>query len=161
MKALFDLHDQGNIELFAPRCRIERSIGCRFDHVAWRGNLRHSNGGGNNDSQEGNNLPDHMFTSSPSCCEITRLSTAKRSSPVFSRTKAFFASDQPSLKLVESAEIQISRTGVFGEITNFAGSGSSHTTSSLPLPPSTSKPCSSPASSSRRFNSSSAVSHFF
>ena len=42
--------------------------------------------------------------------------TAKRSSPVFSDTKAFFASDQPSLKEVESAEIQISRMGVFGKL---------------------------------------------
>jgi len=37
---------------------------------------------------------------------------------------------------VESAEIQISRIGVFGEITNFASSGSSNSTSSLPLSPS-------------------------
>ncbi len=54
-------------------------------------------------------------------------------------------SDQPSLKLVERAEIQISRMGVLGEMTNLAGSGSSKMTSSLPLSPSTSKPCSSPA----------------
>ncbi len=47
--------------------------------------------------------------------------------------KAFLESDQLSLKLVERAEIQISRTGVFGETTNLASSGSSKMTSSLPL----------------------------
>src|SRR5438552_13671609 len=77
---------------------------------------------------------------------MTRLISASRSSPVFSSTKAFRDSLQPSLKLVESAEIQISRTGVLGEITNLASSGSSKRTSSFPASPSTSKPCSSPRS---------------
>src|SRR5580692_3763957 len=72
---------------------------------------------------------------------------------VFSSTKAFFASDQPSLKEVDNAEIQISRIGVFGETTNFTSSGSSKITSSLPLSPSTSKSCSS-ATTSKRFLSS-------
>src|SRR5258707_4875533 len=103
----------------------------------------------------------HTVTSLPICCEITRLITSNRFSPVFSSTNELFASDQPSLKLVESAEIQISRTGVFGEITNLLASGSSKITSSFPLSPSTSNPCSSPASSIRRFNSANAASLFF
>ena len=61
-------------------------------------------------------------------------------SPVFSKMNAPAASDQESLKLVESAEIQIWRTGAFGVMTNFISSGSSNSTSSLPLPPSTSNP---------------------
>src|SRR2546427_524133 len=77
---------------------------------------------------------------------------------VFSRTKALRESFQPSLKLVESAEIQISRTGVLGEITNLASSGSSKTTSSFPDSPSTSKPCSSPRASRRFLRSSKAAS---
>src|SRR5438105_6111510 len=102
----------------------------------------------------------HTFTSSPSCCEITRLITPQRSSPVFSSTNAFLAAFHASLKLVESAEIQISRTGVFGEITNLASVGSSKITSSFPASPSTSKPCSSPSASRRFFRSSNAASAF-
>jgi len=45
------------------------------------------------------------------------------------------ASDQESLKLVVSAEIQICRTGVFGLMTNLVSSASSNSTSSFPLPP--------------------------
>jgi len=69
-------------------------------------------------------------------------------------------SDQPSLKLVASAEIQISRTGVFGEMTNFASSGSSKTISSFPDPPSTSKPWISLSGRSFLLTSSNAASHF-
>ena len=61
-------------------------------------------------------------------------------SPVFSRTKPPTASDQESLKLVVSAEIQIWRTGVFGLMTNLVSSASSNWISSFPLPPSTSNP---------------------
>src|SRR5712671_2834897 len=100
----------------------------------------------------------HSFTGAPSCWETTRLITSRRFSPVFSETKVFLASDQPSLKLVERAEIQISRTGVFGETTNLASSGSSKMTSSLPLSPSTSKPCWSPTVRRRRLMSSNAAS---
>src|SRR5258707_2613089 len=86
--------------------------------------------------------------------------TPRRFSPVFSRVKAFLESDQPSLKLVERAEIQISRTGVFGEITNLASSGSSKITSSFPASPSTSKPCASPRVSRRFLRFSNAASAF-
>jgi len=51
------------------------------------------------------------------------------SSPVFSCTKALRIRSSQALKLVESAETQISRTGVLGEITNLASSGSSKITS--------------------------------
>src|SRR6266478_9540190 len=102
----------------------------------------------------------HSFTVAPICWETTRLITSRRFSPVLSETNVFLLSDQPSLKLVERAEIQISRTGVLGETTNLASSGSSKMTSSLPLSPSTSKPCSSPSVSSRRLRSSKAASAF-
>src|SRR5260370_39265800 len=72
--------------------------------------------------------------------------------------KAFLELDQLSLKLVERAEIQISRTGGFGETANLASSGSSKMTSRLPLSPYTSKPCSSPRARRRRLSSSKAVS---
>src|ERR1700719_4406654 len=102
----------------------------------------------------------HRLSCWPSCWETTRLMTSRRFSPVFSEMKVFLVSDQPSLKLVESAEIQISRIGVLGDTTNLASSGSSKMTSSLPLSPSTSKPCSSPRVSKRRLRSSKAASAF-
>jgi hypothetical protein len=61
--------------------------------------------------------------------------------------KAESASSQLSLKLVESAEIQIWRTGALGVITNLPG-GSSKATFKTPFCSSTSKPAST--SSSRR-----------
>src|SRR6202030_4624422 len=81
--------------------------------------------------------------------------------PVFSRTNACAESDQPSLKLVVSAEIQICRTGVFGLMTKRVSSSSSNSISSLPAPPSTSKSCWSPISSRRLRRDSNAASHFF
>jgi len=63
----------------------------------------------------------------------------------FGRTKAFAAESQSSLKLVESAEIQICRTGVLGVMTNLPG-GSSKSTLSTPFWASTSNPARSSSS---------------
>ena len=79
---------------------------------------------------------------------------SRHSSPVLSSTKAPTSSDQPSLKLVARAEIQICCTGEFGLMTNRVSSGSSNSTSSFSEPPSTSNPCSS-ASAIRRCSSAS------
>ena len=69
-----------------------------------------------------------------------RLITAERFSPVFSITNASAASDQPNLKLVESAEIQICRAAVLGLMTKRTSSGSSNSNSSFSPSPSTSNP---------------------
>src|SRR5271165_2148634 len=61
---------------------------------------------------------------SPICSLIRRATSGFKPSPVLPKTKLAFSSDQSSLKLVESAEIQIWRTGALGEITNFAGGSS-------------------------------------
>jgi len=53
-----------------------------------------------------------------------RLITWAKVSPEFTSAKVFAASDQPSLKLVVSAEIQICRTGAFGLMTKRVSSGS-------------------------------------
>src|ERR1700730_4699229 len=155
MGAWADFQDHGNLKLAAAAYGIERDIGCGSNNVLRRRNLlrrgrQSRDGHQEQDADEDDGGEFHSLTCVPSCCETTRFITAKRSSPVFSSTNVFFISDHPSLKEVESAEIQISRIGVFGEITNFPSSGSSKITSSFPLSPSTSKPCSS-ASTSRRF----------
>src|SRR5580700_11385510 len=59
-----------------------------------------------------------VTVSSPNCWLIKRETKGFNSSPVFVNTKARFASDQSSLKLVASAEIHICRTGALGEMTN-------------------------------------------
>jgi len=94
---------------------------------------------------------------SPNCSFIKRLTSFLKPSPVLGRTKSFFAGDQSSLKLVESAEIQIWRAGEFGEITNLLG-GSSKLMCNAPELSSTSKSASPSASNKLRFNASSDVS---
>src|SRR5258708_4648427 len=171
MVAVADLHHHRDFHLLSARHRFKRRKRRGLHDVLGRRNLRRQQVWEQQSScrqQHADREPQihvrfefHTVTSLPICCEITRLITSKRFSPVFSSTNELFVSDQPSLKLVESAEIQISRTDVFVEITNLLASGSSKITSSLPLSPSTSKPFTSPASSSRFFNSSNAASHFF
>src|SRR5580704_7992563 len=165
VEAIANLEDHGNLEGAAASDGIERGEGTWGHHFAAGRNLRGWLGCDRDDRAHQNaaqkrEAESQTVTCSPSCCEITRLITECRSSPVFSRTNDLRPSDQLSLKLVESAEIQISRTGVLGETTNLASSGSSKMTSSFPLSPSTSKPCSSPNASRRRFNSSKAASAF-
>src|SRR6202011_2704520 len=165
VEAIANLEDHCNLEGAAASDRIERGEGTWGHHFAAGRNLcrwrrcdrddrAHQNAAQKREAES------QTVTCSPSCCEITRLITECKSSPVFSRTNDLRPSDQLSLKLVESAEIQISRTGVLGETTNLASSGSSKITSSFPLSPSTSKPCSSPAVSMRRLSSSNAESAF-
>src|SRR5437868_14857988 len=160
-----DLRDDCDLKRAAPRDRLPRHKRRRRYHFAPRRDLRmHRRQGRQNQQQRrGRCKCDaalHTCTCVPSCCETTRLITSFKVSPVFSDTKPFFASDHASLKLVDSAEIQISRTGVFGEITNLASVGSSKITSSFPASPSTSKPRSSPSASRRFFRSSNAASAF-
>src|ERR1700676_3990419 len=165
VKAGANLGHHGKLESASARDRLSRNKCRRRNHFASRRNLRRRGGQSGHDGHKkgadnrcGDEL--HTFTGVPSCCETTRLITSRRFSPVLSEMKVFLDSDQPSLMLVESAEIQISRTGVFGDTPNFAFSGSSKITSSFPLSPSTSKPCSSPTTNSRRFKSSNALSAF-
>src|SRR5437660_6535844 len=160
-----NVHDHGNLKRAAACRGFHRSIYFRFHHAAPGRHFRARRGqqGGASKRDTKRKTCDearHTVTSAPSCCEITRLITPWRSSPVFSSTKAFREAFHASLKLVESAEIQISRTGVFGEITNLASWGSSKSTSSLPDSPSTSKPWASPRASRRFFKSSNAASAF-
>ena len=63
-----------------------------------------------------------VTTSSPNCWLIRRATSGFSFSPVFCSTKSRAVSDQSNLKLVESAEIQICRTGALGEMTNRAPS---------------------------------------
>src|ERR1700676_5385138 len=161
VKAFAYLQHHRDLKHAAASNRVERSKGTPRQHVAARRDVlgrRCRPGYTDEDARKKRNAESQTVTCCPSCCEITRPITLYKSSPVFSSTKECRESDQPSLKLVESAEIHISRTGVFGEMTNLASSGSSKITSSLPLSPSTSKPCSSPSASKRRFNSSKAAS---
>src|SRR5580704_13441843 len=163
VKAFADFQDHRNLKRSASSHRIERGKCAGSYNVAAGRNLRrcsHCAGDTHEKPRQKRDAESQTVTCSPNCWEITRLITPCRSSPVFSSTNELRASDQPSLKLVESAEIQISRTGVLGETTNLASSGSSKITSSLPLSPSTSKPCASPSVSKRRFNSSKAPSAF-
>src|SRR5580658_4821521 len=165
VKARADFQDRRDLKLATAPDGVERNINRGSDNVLRRRNLlrggrqsRHADQQQHPGANGGGKF--HSFTGVPSCCETTRFITAKRSSPVFSSTNAFFVSDHPSLKEVDSAEIQISRIGVFGETTNFTSSGSSKITSSFPLSPSTSKPCSSATTSNRFFSSAKAASAF-
>src|SRR5580704_4685872 len=165
VEAIANLEDHRNLEGAAASDGIKRGESTGGHQFAAGRNLRgrrgcDRDGRAHQNATQKRETEFQTVTCSPSCCEITRLITECRSSPVFSRTKELRAPDQLSLKLVESAEIQISRTGVLGETTNLASSGSSNRTSSFPLSPSTSKPCSSPKASRRRFNSSKAASAF-
>src|SRR2546421_2137986 len=161
MEARANLHDHGDFQCPAAGRGIERDVGFGFDDIAAGGDLRQQRGRQDQQADRKDSCFDfHKVTWAPSCWEMTRLMTAWRSSPVFSCTNALRGSFHPSLKLLESAEIQISRTGVLGEITNLASTGSSNSTSSFPDSPSTSKPCSSPAVSMRRLRSSNAASAF-
>src|SRR5664279_1167285 len=74
-------------------------------------------------------------------------------SPVFVSTKSFLSPDQSSLKLVDSAEIQICRAGELGEMTNLPG-GSSKLMCSAPALSSASKSASPSASYRLRFRPS-------
>src|SRR5712691_3733136 len=59
-----------------------------------------------------------VTSSSPNFLLINRATSSLTLSPVLGNTKSCSASDQSSLKLVPSAEIQICRTGALGEMTN-------------------------------------------
>src|SRR5271165_2697133 len=95
-----------------------------------------------------------VIACSPNCSLIRRLTSFLIPSPVFVRTKSFDLADQSSLKLVERAEIQIWRTGEFGEMTNLPG-GSSKLMCNAPALSSTSKSASPSASYRLCFNFSS------
>src|ERR1700720_3859587 len=97
-----------------------------------------------------------VTSSSPSCWLINRATSALSLSPVLDNTKSCSASDQSSLKLVASAEIQICRTGALGEITNLLPS--SKEMWSAPGWPATSRSADSSASISDFFKELSAAS---
>src|SRR5271170_4260768 len=92
----------------------------------------------------------NIIACSPSCSFIRRLTSFFSPSLDFVSTKSLAAGDQSSLKLVESAEIQICRTGELGEMTNLLG-GSSKLICSAPELSSTSKSASPSASYKLRF----------
>src|SRR5580658_6320373 len=62
--------------------------------------------------------PKRMQRHPCSCSPINRSTSAVNCSPVLGSTNADATSSQSSLKLVESAEIQICWTGAFGVTTN-------------------------------------------
>src|SRR5207245_4762119 len=126
VEARANLHDHGNLERASAGGRVERGIDFRLDDLATGGNLSQQCCVQNQGTDPKNACFDfHRVTWVPSCWEMTRLITARKSSPDFSCTKALRESFQPSLRLVERAEIQISRTAVFGDTTNLASAASS------------------------------------
>ena len=155
VKAFADLHHHGDFKRPAARHGLERNVrGRRHQRVRARhtylaGSRRRRMSRQQHAASRPCHQQDrswsvfehHTVTGLPSCCVMIRLITCVNVSPVLGSTNAPAFSDQASLKLVASAEIQISRTGVLGEMTNFVSSGSSKRTSSFPLSPSTSKPC--------------------
>src|SRR5258708_35647340 len=115
MVAVADLHHHRDFNLLSARHRFKRRKRRGLHDVVGRRNLGRQQVWEQQTScrqQHADREPQihvrfefHTVTSLPICCEITRLITSKRFSPVFSSTNELFVSDQPSLKLVESAEI--------------------------------------------------------
>src|SRR5579875_241710 len=136
---------QGNMGRGLAHAGLQRDHG-----IGWlsqpRGDCRHLN-------KQGYSVTESL----PNCWLMRRATRALRGVPSFGSTNAFASSDQSSLKLVVSADIQICRMGVFGVMTKRAPESSKRTLST-PFCSSTSKSPASSAASRDFFRDSRAAS---